>query len=104
MGTNYYTAPEPACKCCGHAPERLHIGKSSAGWSFLFAPCPELKLTSWRAWKAYLEGREIIDEYGEGHTLEDFSALVEAKVNGRGSAEDTTDPDGYRFSTSCDFI
>ena len=35
MGMNYYIQTN-ACPTCGHVPERLHIGKSSSGWPFLF--------------------------------------------------------------------
>ncbi len=33
MGTNFYVH-QPACPHCGHAPDPLHIGKSSGGWCF----------------------------------------------------------------------
>lgn len=34
MGTNYYYYDKPTCPHCGRDYERVHIGKSSAGWVF----------------------------------------------------------------------
>ena len=37
MGTNYYLIKEKHCDHCKHTHrEKKHIGKSSAGWKFLF--------------------------------------------------------------------
>jgi hypothetical protein len=83
MGTNYYVMPE-ACGHCGRGGEPIHIGKSSIGWQFLFAP---LDLGdgngcySWREWRAYLADKQIVDEYGRSHTLAEFADLVESKQN-----------------------
>lgn len=119
MGTNYYT-DDPRCDHCGRDGERFHIGKSSAGWKFLFAPYPEHGLTSWRAWQAFLANRVIVDEYGDVIDLADLKRLVETKQCGgldgnnapesmygrpigrRGDIE-TMDDQGYRFSTTADF-
>jgi len=121
MGTNYYTTAEPPCEKCGRGSEQLHIGKSSAGWKFLFAPYPEHGLTSWRAWQTFLTNRVIQDEYGAIVDLADLKALVEAKQGdgmldgatapesmygrplGKRSDIETADEYGYRFSTTADF-
>lgn len=79
MGTNFYVDIEPPCQHCGRGGERLHIGKSSAGWQFLFEAHAALGLTSWHAWKAYLRGRNIWDEYGGRFRLADFELIVERK-------------------------
>lgn len=116
MGTNYYVGEEAACPTCGHVTsEPLHIGKSSVGWEFLFAPYPELGLTSWKAWRAYLETREIRDEYGGVVPLEELERLIEAKRGGlsarNASAQqwgpfgrnENRDDSDYRFSDNPNF-
>lgn len=126
MGTNYYTRKK--CACCGSVSDEndLHIGKSSGGWKFLFAPYPEMNLTSWREWRKYLAENEnlclVFDEYGDQHTLAAVVAMVENKqrpdnldADNADSTQwgptpkhervkyETADPEGYRFSTSDDF-
>lgn len=124
MGTNYYTKSK--CECCGAISEdrNLHIGKSSVGWKFLFAPYPEQGLTTWKAWRHYLAktGAPIFDEYGTQHTLAKLIYLVESKqkpdnLDAENANEsqygpmpkhervyhETADPEGYRFSTTDDF-
>lgn len=124
MGTNYYTKAPADCPCCGRSFEPLHIGKSSGGWKFLFAPYPELNLTSWAAWQRHLEetSAEIVDEYGSAVSFEELRDLVESKqrpdmldANNASSMQygptprserhqfETADPQGYRFSTTADF-
>lgn len=118
MGTNYYITADKPCEKCGRGGEELHIGKSSAGWKFLFAPYPERGLTNWRAWKQFLldttVGIEapIRDEYGKEWKLAEFIGLVEIKQMRDGKSGEaatlsaryrTFDPDGYIFSTSADF-
>lgn len=116
MGTNYYTDAEPPCPCCGRGGEQLHIGKSSSGWQFLFAPYPDLGLTTCKAWREFLATREIRDEYGDKHTLDDLMRLVESKRGGINSETATReqwgpsprdsewgDPEGYRFARTAEF-
>lgn len=99
MGTNYYTDAKPPCPTCGHESEPLHVGKSSAGWTFCFQDLPELGLTSWRAWKAYLRNRVILDEYGKQIDFSDFESMVEARQDLRKDrgAHTTYDEQGYVF-------
>jgi hypothetical protein len=87
MGTNYYWEPinvPPPCPTCGHAPphERLHVGKSSAGWTFTFQAYPARGVTSFLDWRDEFErpGWRIVDEYGVPVPLADFLALVREKV------------------------
>lgn len=106
MGTNYYT--KKRCDCCGHIADEheLHIGKSSGGWKFHFAPYPERGLISWRAWRLYLaSGVPIFDEYGEPCSFEKFVMLVEAKQEALNNelGAGVVDREGYGFSTTDDF-
>jgi hypothetical protein len=78
MGTNYYAeqAAGEACSHCGRSDvaERLHIGKSSAGWCFSLHVIPERGLNSLEDWKEYLRQPNITieDEYGRRHTLSEL--------------------------------
>lgn len=65
MGTNYYVE-NPLCQHCGRDGERLHIGKSSAGWNFGLHVIPEKGLNDLSDWTDYfsIDGRVIKDEYG----------------------------------------
>ena len=73
MGTNYYVETT-TCRCCGHKPERIHIGKNSVGWEFMFE-AQEL-IRSFRDWRIYLTNKQIVDEYDRKVSYEDFLKLV----------------------------
>lgn len=78
MGTNYYLRT-PACPHCGHAPAKIHIGKSSAGWNFGLRVYPKIdgetddRLKPFGAdaiielddWRPLFDRFEIVDEYGK---------------------------------------
>lgn len=124
MGTNYYVDADSApvaCTHCGRSdrvPEPLHIGKSSSGWAFCFAPYPDLSLISWEAWRSYLLSRQerIRDEYGHAVPLVDLETAIRlshgdwtAKTApdtawGPSSRDgDFIDADGYWFARSAEF-
>ncbi len=104
MGTNYYVQFK-TCEHCHHVPTDLHIGKSSAGWTFSFHAIPDLGLTSWEAWRYFLVDENIVDEYGRHCYLIDFVSMVERKTTeARSHAKeyqsdnDYLDPEGHSFS------
>lgn len=78
MGTNFYwLAPEHApCPHCGRAAdaERLHIGKSSAGWVFALHVIPESGIHGLGDWRKRFEipGSVVVNEYGESVPLEEL--------------------------------
>jgi hypothetical protein len=82
MGTNYHAkiTTKPACPTCGHTEiqDRLHIGKSSAGWCFSLHVIPEHGLTSWETWDAFLRRPDvmIVDEYDRSVTADDMTRIV----------------------------
>jgi len=78
MGTNYY-AREDCCKECGHSNNVVHIGKSSAGWTFSFHALYDIK--SYREWLMFLNQKnvKIFSEYNDEISLKDFKDLVERK-------------------------
>ena len=114
MGTNYYHERTPltdaVCPRCHRACEqcegenRIHIGKSSAGWTFLFHATDTIR--SYADWLVALEAGGIIrDEYGDVIPLADFRAKVEAKRaapndHARQYPRDNTyhDADGHSFT------
>ena len=77
MGTNYYVAKNK-CECCKRLDQEYHIGKSSYGWAFSFQGYRWNKLTSWSAWKEFLETEQIVDEYGEVMNYDEFCEMVES--------------------------
>ena len=74
MGTNYYAEPS-----IQGIPVRLHIGKSSVGWKFLFAEYSNLQ--SWAAWREFLSigSVRIVDEYNSTVLFSDLCNLVQMK-------------------------
>lgn len=65
MGTNYYLERD-VCPHCGRSDERLHIGKSSAGWCFSLHVDPDEGVNNLDDWKALWSApnARIVDEYG----------------------------------------
>jgi hypothetical protein len=61
------------------APERIHIGKSSVGWKFLFHASD--KVQSFEDVKRLLAaGGRLVDEYGKEHAVDEFVRMVEFKA------------------------
>jgi hypothetical protein len=102
MGTNYYWIKNP-CPHCGHG-DRLHIGKSAAGWKFMFH-APE-GVRSYTDWLEILRSDRgtIVSQYGEEFSVGHFEEIVEIKnddSNENPSVRDSNewyDEDGYHFS------
>ena len=67
MGTNFYH--EKPFK------SKIHIGKSSCGWTFLFHGTSTIRSAS--HWREITKGGKITDEYGTVWSYEDFWAKVE---------------------------
>jgi hypothetical protein len=77
MGTNYYLETE-CCQLCKRPKERLHIGKSSAGWCFALHVDREEGIESLEDWKAAWSrpGSRIVDEYGVEHTPSEITTTI----------------------------
>lgn len=90
MGTNYYLEPEPPCATCGRGYDRLHIGKSSAGWVFALHVIPEEGINDLIDWIArWLKpGAVIRDEYGTEIAPGEMLNRIVAR---------TCNPDGARW-------
>lgn len=78
MGTNYYTVTKK-CPVCGHKPEGIHLGKSSAGWQFLFQYNGGEYYKNVKEMKEWLKSKQIENEYGERVSHKDFWKMVKEK-------------------------
>lgn len=113
MGTNYYLVKrKPSIQ------EPIHIGKSSAGWLFLFQYQNLEWLDTPVHWNSYKELKEylnkyatgkrkpymIINEYDEEVSFKEFIDMVDKKQNDKTclSNKDNftycNNVDGYRFT------
>ena len=102
MGTNYYAVKKkPTIR------EPLHIGKSSAGWKFLFQEVnkynsfdSDLEIHTFEQWKEFLENNNeiiILNEYDEEISVKDFLDLVEENQKEKYD-EYSKNVNGYRFT------
>lgn len=95
MGTNVYLHHH-VCGHCGRPDARIHVGKSSAGWAWLWRgyrgwdaeDLPfEREITSGADWWKVLaesladpeQPGQIVDEYGTQYTLDELRQWVERK-------------------------
>ena len=123
MGTNYYLRTD-VCPHCNRERERVHVGKSSFGWPFLFrgyrewppdgVPHPITSASEWVQFiaQSIAEGAQLVDEYGGRQDVAQFWDMVEAKRGEtRGPDNDRSychgerksewfDAEGYRFCDS----
>ena len=78
MSTNYYLHEKPDCECCGRPFERLHIGKSSAGWCFSLHVIPKAGINTLNDWRALWSapGAHIRDEYGDLVPPDDLEIVI----------------------------
>lgn len=99
MGTNYYLITNE-CPHCGRS-DRQHIGKSSAGWAFMFQGSEDIR--SYADWLRVLPTGRIEDEYGTAIALEAFKFMVKAKSHLKADAQvypregTWLDADGHNF-------
>ena len=84
MGTNYYTKTN-TCAHCGHTPEPIHLGKSSAGWQFSFQYNGGKYYKNVAEMKEWLKDKAILDEYGNSINNKEFWAMVDRKQNEAGN-------------------
>ena len=99
MGTNFYLkvkSPPGPCHACGHVPpveERLHIGKSSAGWCFSLHVYPEDEYTpdeererpqSLEEWRVRFEAPKFMieDEYDNPITAKEMMSIITERAQG----------------------
>lgn len=81
MGCNYYLLKDP-CPTCGHAKEKLHIGKSSEGWCFSLHVDPDEGVNSLEDWKQlWMDYKSaIVDEYGETISPKEMERVITKRL------------------------
>jgi len=85
VGTNYYVNTPSCPNACEHCAEseRIHLGKSSVGWRFLFYAEPDWpRDEAFAHWVRRALSGPIVDEYGEEITLAGLLDLAHAKADG----------------------
>jgi hypothetical protein len=85
VGTNYYVSAPACAKACEHctATERLHLGKSSGGWRFLFYAEPDWpRDEAFAHWVRRALSGPIADEYGRDVSLAELMEMIDAKADG----------------------
>ena len=98
MGTNYYLHTD-FCPCCGKPKEKIHLGKSSCGWKFLFHKSKNIY--NYESFLEFSKKGVIYNEYDDTCSFADLLELIKSKQ------ADKTNPDcehidGYDF-LDCDF-
>ncbi len=106
MGTNYYAVRKKPSLYN----REIHIGKSSAGWGFLFSNNDDFHTyTQFRKWldKEVPNEYVLFNEYNEEITKEQLLKLIEKKqkegLENPHNFDYVKNIDGYRFSND-DFI
>jgi len=79
VGTNFYIRESSIDNSTGEVVyEDIHIGKRSGGWVFTFNGQVFRSVVLWRAATRQIPANmQIVDEYGDPHTYDDFWDSVE---------------------------
>ena len=86
--------------------DSVHIGKSSAGWKFLFNHNDWRYFTNIQEMKDWLKDQEIVSEYNEVISFEDFWKMVEQKQKIQSPITNKSwyvFKEGFEFSSSTEF-
>jgi len=86
VGTNYYVDTPSCPNACEHCSEseRIHLGKSSMGWQFLFRADPDWPQDeAFALWVRRALSGTITDEYGRAYTLAQLIDLVYSKTGNK---------------------
>jgi hypothetical protein len=104
MGTNYYAITEGCESACEHCSEskEIHLGKSSAGWKFLFK-CNDSRETALFDWLDTVDKAiQIKDQYGEVISKESLFRKVILK---QAAAHSQLNPiDNEKFAWTLDHV
>lgn len=105
MGTNFYAVKNTPTTF--ESEWRIHIGKSSAGWLFLFKDCDYFhtypQVVKWLDDNVRGGNYVLMNEYDEVVPVDDFIELVQSKQNDKrcksnpDNFEYCRNIDGYRF-------
>jgi hypothetical protein len=86
VGTNYYVNTPSCPSACEHCTEseRIHLGKSSMGWQFIFRADPDWpRDEAFAHWVRRALSGPIVDEYGRECSLAELIDLVYAKIGAK---------------------
>jgi hypothetical protein len=77
VGTNYYLERD-ICPHCSRSDEKLHIGKSSAGWCFSLHVDSDEGINSLADWQALWSAPDarIVDEYGRETSPDEMLSTI----------------------------
>jgi hypothetical protein len=120
MGTNYYAIPKATDDLKGKIiekvnegnfesakdlmPEKIHIGKSSVGWQFMFNHNDWEYFNQSRDYlELFLEGCIITNEYSEEISYDAFWEMVEMKKDAKFDHQYCSEYFGLQFSNYIDF-
>ena len=98
MGTNYYLKKD-TCPHCLRPREIIHLGKSSAGWKFLFHKTKQVY--DYESFCKFIKTGFIYDEYDNSLFDDDLINLIQSK-QGEKEHPDCENIGGYDF-LDCDF-
>jgi hypothetical protein len=103
MGTNYYAIPRQSeenhqrivklindrlyDEAAEYFPRRIHIGKSSGGWKFIFNHNNWVFYETKEGLKSFLDTCDIIDEYGRPVSGAEFWSMVGDRDNNKSHNE-----------------
>lgn len=97
MGTNYYLYRN-VCEHCGRSDDRVHIGKSSAGWCFALCVYPNDRIYDLPDWEFELQNGVIKDEYGELVSFEELISII-TKRSGKAWDDREYGQNKYQYSS-----
>lgn len=120
MGLNYYAVPSATdelkktlCEKImaddfegveAWLPRKIHIGKSSIGWKFLFNHHHWKHFNNdYFSLEAFLSNNRIIDEYGRHVSFDDFWKMVDKKLDMKPELEHGKEYFGLNFSNYTEF-
>jgi hypothetical protein len=86
MGTNYYWHPGGVRRdeVLGQETPNLHVGKSSAGWTFSLRIHPDQDINTLDDWRARWATGVIFDEYDHPVTAAEMEAIVTDRAHPKG--------------------
>ncbi len=104
MATNFYYRTNICSEC--NRFNRIHIGRRSCGWTFLFRAWKEEsypRLLSYKNWLKFFKDEPgvIVDEYGKEYSVEEFKNVIEDFKDGKKADYDGVfqDDEGHSFDT-----
>ena len=93
MGTNFYLETD-FCPCCGKPKSKIHLGKASMGWKFLFRKSDLIQ--NYNDFCKVIERGVIVDEYDVPISEIEMIGLIQQKQRDK-THDRCCDIEGYNF-------